>query len=98
MEDHFRGFAGVMASSGDGAGHLSSTSLVLREGTSSASKDGCDRRGPQTPQAINEQITGNTTILAEVGWESIPSPYWTCNVAKRYVKMHHIDKLFPHVV
>jgi hypothetical protein len=54
-----------MASSGDGAGHLSSTSLVLREGTSSASGDGRDRRGPRTPQAINEQITGNTVILVE---------------------------------
>jgi hypothetical protein len=87
-----------MASSGDGEGHLSSTSLVLREKTSTASGDGCDRRGPRTPQAINKQITGNTIILAEVGWESVTSPYWTYNVAKRYVKMHHIDKLFPHAV
>jgi hypothetical protein len=98
MEDHFRGFAGVMASSGDGAGHLSSTSLVLREGTSTASGDGRNRKGPRTPQAIKEEITGNSTILAEPGWKSVPSPYWVCNVAKRYVKMHHIDKLFLQVV
>jgi hypothetical protein len=87
-----------MASSRDGAGHLSSTSLVLREGTSTASGNGCDRRGPRIPQAIKEQITGKSTILAKLGWKSIKLPYWVCNVAKRNVKMHHIDKLFPHVV
>jgi hypothetical protein len=96
IKECFRGFVGVMASSGDGAGHLSSTSLVLREGTSTTSGNGRDRRGARTLQAINEQITGNTTILVEIGWESVPSWYWNCNVAKRYVKMHHIDKLFPH--
>jgi hypothetical protein len=64
-----------MASSGDGAGHLSSTSLVMREGTSIASGDGRDRRGPRIPQAIKEQITGNSAILAKPGWESVPSPY-----------------------
>jgi hypothetical protein len=84
-----------MVSSGDGAGHLNSISLVLREGTSTALEDGRDRRGSRTPQAIKEQITRNSIILAELGWESVPSPYWVCNVAKKYVKMHHIDKLFP---
>jgi hypothetical protein len=87
-----------MASSRDGAGHLSSTSLVLREGTSTASGDGRDRRRPRTPQAIKEQITRNSAILTEPGWESVTSLYWVYNVAKRYVKMHHIDKLFPQAV
>jgi hypothetical protein len=87
-----------MAFSGHGAGHLSSTSLVLREGTSSASGDGRDRKGPRISQAIKEEITGNLAILTESGWESFPSPYWVCNVAKRYVKMHHIDKFFPQAV
>ena len=84
-----------MASLRDGTGHLSSTSLVLKERTSSASRDGRDRKGPRIPQAIKEEITGNLVILAEHGWKSFPLPYWVCNVAKRYVKMHHIDKLFP---
>jgi hypothetical protein len=87
-----------MASLGDGAGHLSSTSLVLREGTSIVLGVGRDRKGSRTPQAIKEEITGNSAILAEPGWKSVPSPYWVCNVAKRYVKMHHIDKLFPQAV
>jgi hypothetical protein len=69
--------------------------LVLREGTSTASGDGRDRRGPRTLQAIKDQTSRNSTILAKPGWECVPSPYWVCNVAKRYVKMHHIDKLFP---
>jgi hypothetical protein len=63
-----------MASSGDGVGHLSSTSLVFRERTSTPSGDGHDRKGLRTP------------------------PYWVCNMAKKYVKMHHIDKLFPQAV
>jgi hypothetical protein len=64
-----------MASSGDGVGNLSSISLVSREGTSTASRDGCDRRGPRTPQAIKKQTTGTLAILVEPGWESVPSPY-----------------------
>jgi hypothetical protein len=87
-----------MASSGDGMGHLSSTSLLFREGTSTTSGDGRDRKGLWTPQAVKEEITRNSTILAELGWDSIPSPYWLYNVAKKYVKMHHIDKLFSQVV
>jgi hypothetical protein len=79
-------------------GHLSSTSLVFREGTSTASGDRRDRKGPRTPQTVKEEITGNSAILAEPGWDSVPSPYWVCNVAKKYMKMHHIDKLFLQAV
>jgi hypothetical protein len=87
-----------MASSGDGVGHLSSTSLVFGEGTSTPSRDGRDKKGLQTPQAVKEEITGNSRILAELGWDSVTSPLWVCNTAKKYVKMHHIDKLFPEAV
>jgi hypothetical protein len=87
-----------MASSGDGVGHLSCTSLVFGEGTSTPSRDGCDRKGLWTPQAVKEEITGNSRILAEPGWNSVTLPYWVCNTAKKYVKMHHIDKLFPEAV
>jgi hypothetical protein len=98
IEDRFWEFAGIMASSGDGVGHLSSTSLVFGEGTSTPSGDGRDRKGLWTPQAVKEEITGNSRILAEPGWDSVPSPYWVYNMAKKYVKMHHIDKLFPQAV
>jgi hypothetical protein len=87
-----------MASLGDGVGHLSSISLVFGEGTSTPSRDGCDRKGLRTPQAVKEEITGNSRILAEPGWDSITSPLWTYNTEKKYVKMHHIDKLFPEAV
>jgi hypothetical protein len=87
-----------MASSGDGVGHLSSTSLVFGEGTSTPSRDGCDRKRLRTPQAVKEEITGNSRILTELGWDSVISPYWVCNTAKKYVKMHHIDKFFPEAV
>jgi hypothetical protein len=48
-----------MASLGDGVGHLSSTSLVFGEGTSTASGDGRDRKGLRTPQAVKEKMSGN---------------------------------------
>ena len=66
--------------------------------TSTTLGDGHDRRGAQTPQALNEMITKNIAILAKVGWESVTLLYWTYNMANRYVKMHHIDKLFLHAV
>jgi hypothetical protein len=87
-----------MASSRDGVGHLSSTSLVFGEETSTPSRDGRDRKGLRTPQAVKEEITGNSRILAEHGWDSVTSPLWVCNMAKKYVKMHHIDKLFLEAV
>jgi hypothetical protein len=72
--------------------------LVFGEGTSTPSRDGRDRKGLRTPQAVKEEITGNSRILAESGWDSITSLLWVCNMAKKYVKMHHIDKLFPEAV
>jgi hypothetical protein len=87
-----------MASLGDGVGHLSSTSLVFGEGTSTPSRNGRDKKGFRTLQAVKEEITGSSRIIAEPGWNSVTSPLWVCNTAKKYVKMHHIDKLFPEAV
>jgi hypothetical protein len=98
IEDHLWEFAGAMASPGDGVGHLSSTSLVFGEGTSTPSRNGRDKKGLRTPQAVKEEITGNSRIIAESGWDSVTSPLWVCNTAKKYVKMHHIDKLFPEAI
>jgi hypothetical protein len=82
-----------MASSGDGVGQLSSTNLVFGEGTSTPSRNGCDKKGLWTSQAVKEEIIGNSRIIAEPGCDSVTSPLWVCNTAKKYVKMHHIDKL-----
>jgi hypothetical protein len=87
-----------MASSGDGVGQLSSASLVFAEGTSTPSRNGRDKKGLRTPQAVKEEITGHSRIIAEPGWDSVILPLWVCNMAKKYVKMHHIDKLFPEAV
>ena len=43
-----------MASMGDGVGHLTSTDLVLKEGTSTATGDRCARKETWTPQELNE--------------------------------------------
>jgi hypothetical protein len=87
-----------MASSGDGLGHLSCTSLVFGEGTSTPSRNGRDKKGLWTPQAVKQEITGNSRILAKPRWDSVTTPFWVCNTAKKYVKMHHIDKFFPEAV
>jgi hypothetical protein len=87
-----------MASSGDGVGHLSCTSLVFGEGTSTPSRNARNKKGLRTPQAVKQEITGNSRILAEPGWDSVTTPLWVCNMAKKYVKLHHIDKLFPEAV
>jgi hypothetical protein len=87
-----------MASSGDGVGHLSCTSLVFGKGTSTPSRNGRNKKGLRTPQAVKKEITGNSRILVEPGWDSVTSPLWVCNTAKKYVKLHHIDKLFPEAV
>jgi hypothetical protein len=87
-----------MASSGDGVGHLNCTSLVFGEGTSTPSRNGRDKKGLWTPQAIKQEITRNSRILAELGWDSVTTPLWVCNTAKKYVKLHRIDKLFPKAV
>ena len=79
-------------------GYLSSTSLVFGERTSIPSKDGYDRKGLQTPQVVKEKITRNLRILGEPGWDSVTSLYWVCNITKKYVKMYHLDKLFPKAV
>jgi hypothetical protein len=42
-----------MASLEDGAGHLSSTSLVLRGATSAATGDGPARKRTRIPQVLN---------------------------------------------
>jgi hypothetical protein len=47
---------------------------------------------------LNTEFTENKEILAEEGWESLGLQYWSCDVAKKYVKMYHIDKLFPCAV
>jgi hypothetical protein len=77
---------------------LSCTSLVFGEGTSTPSRNARNKKGLRTPQAVKEEITGNSRILTEPGWDSVTSLLWVCNMAKKYVKMHHIDKLFPEAV
>jgi hypothetical protein len=79
-------------------GQLSLTSLVFGEGTSTPSRNGRDKKGLRTRQAVKEEITGISRIIAEPGWDSVTSPLWVCNTAKKYVKMHHINKLFLEAV
>jgi hypothetical protein len=51
-----KGFQGIMASSGDGAGHFSSTSLVRRGMASTQAGDGPAGKGSGTQHALNVQL------------------------------------------
>jgi len=101
-QDRIWNFKGVMAASRDGMGQERSTSLVSwegeGEGASTPSRDGCDQKGLRIPQAVKGEITGDRRVIAEPGWDTEPSPLWVCHTARKYVKMCHIDKLFPEAV
>jgi hypothetical protein len=98
IEEHFKGFQSLLASSRDGAGPLRSCGLVWRGVAYAHTGDGLVGRGTGTRQGLNAKIMENITILIEEGWKSVGLQYWCCNMAKKYVKMCHIDKLFPCVV
>jgi hypothetical protein len=44
---------------------------------------------------LHLDILMNPTIKAESGWEEEEAEYWTSKMGRRYVKMYHIDKLWP---
>jgi hypothetical protein len=87
-----------MASSGNGTGPLSSTGGIQRGVASSQAGDGPIGRGTKTRQLLNLQITENKAILAEEGCEYVELQHWICHMAKKYLKMCHIDKFFPRAV
>jgi hypothetical protein len=62
-----------MASSGDGIGHFSSTSLVQREAATIQVDDGSIGRGSRTRHVLNVEITENFAVLAGEEWESTKS-------------------------
>ena len=80
--------------------HLRSTSLVSweGEGISTLLRDGHDRKRLWTPQAVKKDITGDSRIIVELGWDTKLLLYWVYNTAKKYMKIYYIDKLFPEVV
>ena len=47
---------------------------------------------------VKDDITGDSRIIAQPGWDSKLLSYWVYNTAKKYVKMYYIDKLFPEAV
>lgn len=72
------------ATAEDGSNVPSSCSGLLRK----------DRKGRAHP--LRPQITNDPNALAEEGWEQErEDKLWTGGLAKKYVKMYHIDKLFP---
>ena len=46
------------------------------------------------PHGLHYEILDDPNIKAESGWEE-EVEYWTFKTCKKYVKMYHIDKLWP---
>jgi hypothetical protein len=97
-EEQFKGIQCIMASSGNGARQFSSSGLIQRGVATTPARDGNDGRGSGTRHALNVEMMENRAVLAEEGWERVVLQYWTCKTTKKYVKMYHIDKLFPFAV
>ena len=45
--------------------------------------------------AVRWEILDNEDIKGEEGWEVEMEEYWTSKTSKKYVKMYHVDKLWP---
>ena len=45
--------------------------------------------------ALRWDILDNEDIEGEEGWEVEMEEYWTSKTSKKYVKMYHVDKLWP---
>ena len=44
---------------------------------------------------VRWDILDNEDIKGEEGWEVEMEEYWTSKTSKKYVKMYHVDKLWP---
>jgi hypothetical protein len=98
IEEQFKRIQGIMASLGNGARQFSSSTLVRRGVATIPAGDGNGGSGSGTRHALNMEMTENKAALAEERWERVVLQYWTCKTTKKYVKMYHIDKLFPSAV
>jgi hypothetical protein len=63
-----------------------------------SARDGSSGRGFGTRHALNVEMMENKIVLVEERWKRTGLQYWTCKTAKKYVKMCHIDKVFPSMV
>ena len=45
--------------------------------------------------ALHWEILDNEDMKADEGWEAKTKEFWTSKTCKKYVKMYHIDKLWP---
>ncbi len=48
-----------------------------------------------TSHGLHLDILTDPTIKAEKGWEKEEAEYWTSKMCRQYIKMYHIDKLWP---
>ena len=68
-----------------------------------AGTDGMNSGGDQkkrnkvkgTTHGLHYEILDDPNIIAESGWENVDADYWTSKLCKQYVKMYHINKLWP---
>ena len=76
-------------------GHLNLQVSIVKEEVKS---EGATKRGVKTkgvPHNFCWEILDNPNIKAEKNWETEDAEYWTFKTCRQYIKMYHIDKLWP---
>ena len=70
---------------------------IVTEDGSDIGASGLKKRMKQKGVAhdLHWEILDNASIQAEEGWDAETHDYWTSKTCKKYVKMYHIDKLWP---
>jgi hypothetical protein len=53
------------------------------------------RSGERSANELNWALIEDPNCVGEPGWDTELKALWTCTTCKKYVKMHHLAKLWP---
>ena len=65
------------------------------DGMTSAAEKSKRSKAKGAPHGLHYEILDDPNIKAESDWEKEEAEYWSSKMCKKYVKMYHIDKLWP---
>ena len=71
--------------------------VTVDKETEAIGNEGSKKRFKQkgASHALQWEILDNENVKAEDAWEAETEEFWTSKTCKKYVKMYHIDKLWP---
>jgi RING-H2 zinc finger domain len=76
---------------------MSTEKVIVEEDVGELGTGGSKKRNKQkgASHALHWEILDNEDIKADEGWEAETEEFWTFKTCKKYVKMYHVDKLWP---